>query len=768
MSALVARADLIMLAALLASIEFLPRKTPPGIVWAGGVEGLLVALQAAGVVLVLRSHRIINFAQLQLGALSGVVFYELVHHSQFIWLLHYACSDCVRGLPNDSTSGVFLQSHSLQFMSLLEKNGYTWMLNVNFGLSLVVALVLAPLLALLLQTLVIERFARAPRLILTVVTIGLGSALSGLVATIGSAVFMDAALDLPSFYTPIRDFGFYMPLDSSHIFRFHPDALIRIGVAVIVAVGLTVFFLRSRTGILLRGSAENATRAQTLGINTGLLGGVVWTMAGTLSGLAAMLAIVSNGSSTGALTATATGAISMVPVLAAVVFARMRSLPIAFIAALALGIIQRAAQWTFSSAAPYDAALVLVIAGSLLLQRVRVSRAEEEATAGYLGTKEARPIPPELRHHPAVENYIRYAAIIGAIVFIGGPFVLSPGQNSAASFLLITAIIGLSLLILTGWAGQISLGQIAFAAVGAYVVASLRSRFGVDVVLCLLAGGVAGSVAAVLVGLPALRLRGMFLAITTLAFGVSVSELVLGAHYLGQFLPAGLDRPILLGFSLDDEKTFYYFCLGILCLVIVSVAGVRRSRAGRALIALRDNENAGQSFGLNVFRIRMVAFALSGFYAAVAGGLLALHQHGVFPADYDPNVSINLFLMTVMGGLGSIGGPVVGALYQGSFQLFPIPLLALLGSGLGVVAILMVAPGGLIGLLYQLRETFLRRVAVRHRVFVPSLLADMRSMGLNRRGHLAAKARSGGGTIYVPERYRLQGQWVKLKEEDGA
>jgi hypothetical protein len=152
------------------------------------------------------------------------------------------------------------------------------------------------------------------------------------------------------------------------------------------------------------------------------------------------------------------------------------------------------------------------------------------------------------------------------------------------------------------------------------------------------------------------------------------------------------------------------------------------SRTGRVLIAMRDNERAAQAFGLSLMRVRLTTFAISGALAAFAGVLLASQNRAVDASGYDVNASLQVFLMAIIGGLGSVTGVLTGAIYLGCVQLF-IHSFALraLASGGGVALTLLFFPSGLGGALYAARDAFLRRVALRDRIFVSSLLGDLAS-----------------------------------------
>jgi branched-chain amino acid transport system permease protein len=356
-----------------------------------------------------------------------------------------------------------------------------------------------------------------------------------------------------------------------------------------------------------------------------------------------------------------------------------------------------------------------------------------------------------------VRKWLRLGTLLAAGFVLGLPWVLSPAQTSLASSFGIYMIVGFSLLVLTGWAGQISLGQFAFATIGAWAAAASHLPF----LLALPLAGVVGAIAAVIVGLPALKLRGLHLAISSLAFAVSASALFLGDGFFGKHLPASLHRPVLLGLDLGDQRVFYYTILLFVVLTMLGVVGLRRSRTGRVLIAARDNEASAQAFGVNLLRIRLSAFAVSGFMAAIAGALFAYNLSTVAPAAFSPVQSVRVFTFAVIGGLGGLAGPIIGFTYQGLLTfLSSEPSIQSLGAGALGLLLLIWLPGGLAQGFYDIRDAMLRRVAARHRIVVPSLTADTRAGSVDNRARMQPKVRSGGSAIFVPTRYEPEGQWA--------
>jgi branched-chain amino acid transport system permease protein len=250
-----------------------------------------------------------------------------------------------------------------------------------------------------------------------------------------------------------------------------------------------------------------------------------------------------------------------------------------------------------------------------------------------------------------------------------------------------------------------------------------------DLSIALLAGGAAGALAAIVVGYPALRRRGLTLAVSTLAFALFVSSYVLNQELFADYLPGfRIDRlPVFGVFDIETETRFYFLSLVILGLMLIVVRGVRRSRTGRVLIAIRENNSAARSYGIHATRTNLACFALSGFIAAVAGVLFVHHQTGLQVGAgnlYLPAQSLRVFSMVVIGGLGSVPGVLLGATYVWGTEYFLPGQWQFLATGAGLLLILMILPGGFGALLYDARDWLLRQVAQRRQILVPSLVAD--------------------------------------------
>jgi branched-chain amino acid transport system permease protein len=452
----------------------------------------------------------------------------------------------------------------------------------------------------------------------------------------------------------------------------------------------------------------------------------VWITAGVLSALAAIMRVPLVGFASFA-SVSGAGNSLLLRTLAAAVIGRMENLPRAAAAAVAIGVFENVAVWNLPRTTVVDAMLVLVILVALLTQRGFFTRSAETGISSWKAIREVRPVPTELRHLPEVKWVFRGLGLALLVLAALLPLRANPSQDEAAALVLIYAIVAISLLVLTGWAGHISLGQFALVGFGGATTALLYGRHGWDIFPAMLAGTVVAALVALVIGLPALRIRGPFLAVTTLAFAVTSATYFLAGRYFPWFIESHIDRPALLGrLPLQQEWQMYLLCLAGLVVVILGVRGLRRSFTGRALIAVRDNETAAEAATLPSTRLKLVAFVISGAIAGFAGALYVLHQRGLNTDSFNADVSIRLFSMVVIGGLGSLPGAVLGAVYVRGVEFFLPPAYALLASGAGILLLLLFLPEGLGGLVYAVRDAYLRRVARRRQLLVPSLVADRR------------------------------------------
>ena len=649
----------------------IPTGVSLGILINGAILGMLYALLAFGLILVYRANRIINFAHAGLGLVPAVT-------------------------------------------ALLLVTNRNWPYPVSVAVMLVGSAIVGGVVELLMR-----RFTTSPRLIATVFTIGLAQ------------IFVYLELNLPQWIggQPGLPFNFPTPYTSFKVtiggIIFNGDYFAIVVATAVICTGLAAFLRYTRAGIAIRASAENADRASLLGVPVARLSTIVWVLAGICSGVAVYLQAPVTSVPAG-------GSVSPLVLLyglAAAVVARMESLPIAFAAGVGVGMIQQAA--FAGSSRPDDAAALMlpVILGALLFQRRRMARAFDTGVASFKALQEFRPIPLELRHLPEIAR-ARYGALgLLAVLGLGAPYIVGTSRSAFCTQAAIAGMIAVSLVVLSGWAGQISLGQYAFAGVGAAVAGGLATRNHQDFFVTLAAAIVAGAVVAVLIGIPALRVPGLFLAVVTLGLGAAVQYAGLSRDRFGWLLPptgSYVTKPLLYGrIDLTSDTRYYYVCLIMLVLSCLSAWSLRHSRSGRLFIGLRDNQRAAQAFGVDATVTRLSAFAIAGAIAALAGALSA-YQSQVDPGSFTMDISLIAFLYAVVGGLTSLPGAVLGTIGLTAIGYFGNAKLSVLASGVGVSIVLLVFPGGLAQAAQQARDGLLRWLAARHGIHVPSLVADSR------------------------------------------
>lgn len=660
------------------------RGTPAAILFRGALNGLVASLTAAGLVLIYRSVRVINFAQVALGVPGGVVAFDLIQYTRVPF--------AVALLLGLATSAV-----------------------VGFAIG-VIAL----------------RFSRAPRLVLTVFTTFLT------VVAAGAAQFLTRLPYLPPiearevtdldpgfFRAKLPLAGFDFSVGSLEI-RFTFGDVLAAELALVALVCLGLFFRRTRSGIAVRGLAENTERAALLGIGVPWLTIVVWTLAAALAGMGVTL--------TGVLTtpqvAEGFAPELLVPALAAAVLARMRNIPVTVTAAVAIGVLDQAWAWSFRDHdGLFDAILFGVVAVALFVQRRELTRSEQQVdTSAWQASLEPRPVPRELLALRSV-RFARWALIgAGIAVLVLYPFVMSVGATNLGGVIALNTIVVLSLVVLTGWAGQVSLGQYALVAVGSVVGGALSSRVGIP-------GGfwtavpiatLVATLVALVIGLPALRIRGLFLLVVTFAFAVAVSQTLFQERYFGWLLPKEVKRPTLFVIDFDDERSMYFLCVAALIASIAFVTSIRRNRVGRIFIALRDNEANVSAFGVNAVRARLLAFAISGGLAGFAGAIFAHHQRGISAESFTPAANLAAFVAAVFGGVSSVTGALLGATYFNVVEYMVTgDFLLLLFGPLAALLLMYAAPGGLVSLLHMARDSALRIVAQRRQILTPGLFVDV-------------------------------------------
>ena len=577
---------------------------------------------------------------------------------------------------------------------------------VPYWIALPPALLLAAGTGAFAEVAVVRRLRNAPAIMSVVATLGLGQFLVLFSAAINSQA--SALAPQPPF---LPEFS----IGSLLVTRAYSGMLL-LSPLVVIAIG--AFLKLSRVGLAIRGAAANQEAALMAGVFASRMSSLAWGLAGSLAAFSAILTLPTQPWIAG----DSFGPHLLLIALTGAVLARMQSLPIALFAGTAIGITEQLLLRNYADAGLVELVLFFIILGSLLVQRQRVGRGEEKGS--WAAVQAAPPLPLAVRR---VRSVRLLGPAVGAVVLAGlaiVPLLITNANSVKMTGIFGFVIVGLSVGVITGLGGQLSLGQFAIAAVGAVASFQVARRTG-NYVEAFVYAGLAGAAVSVLIGLPALRIRGLLLTVTTLAFALVMPSYLLQQDFL---LGAGQDpgRPIVFGRALDSGDSYYYVGLLTLVLAYLLARNIRNSGVGRRLIAVRDNEDAARAFTVSATRVKLQGFALAGFLAGVGGAmyghLLALLSSSTFTAD----MSINIVKMAVIGGLGLLSGPLIGAAFVFGVTFLPLDTAGLAATALGQLLVIMYLPGGLGSLVTPLRDRVATALARRAGVDVDSVFAAER------------------------------------------
>ena len=655
-------------------IEFLGITVGQQSVVSGLVAGLTYAAFAAGFVLIYRSTGVLNFAHGEVGAF-----------------------------------GVAL------FVLLLAQYG------VNWWLSFVLALAACAAIGMAIELIVIRRLFASPRLVVLIATIGVGQ------------IVVFAKFNLPSVVAPgpipAPFQATWTPTD--HI-RLQARELVVLAVIPVLIGVLAWFISRTRFGLAVRASASNPDTARVYGTSPRRTSTIVWTISGAFAAATAIFLAPLQGINSAQAGTAALAEPLLLRVLVVSLLARMRSLPGTLAGGMAVGVAEALIRSNVDSAnrSVVDVYLFLAVLVAVLV----VIRTTGEQESWSLAPR-VRAIPSRLESVWWVRrlNAMGFVALFGFFALLGMTLSTSSSLFTWTSILLFAMVV-LSMTVLTGWAGQLSLGQYAFVGLGGLTVLGLTQGNDIPVpfdlfdlslqlpwALAMAVATALGVVAAVIVGVPALRVRGLFLAVTTLAFAVaSATWLFLQDFFTGgTSFPRPAEKPVLdigpIHIDFDASRRNYYFlCLVSLAVVAAVVARLRRTGIGRSWIAVRDNEEMAAASTVSPTRMKLTAFGVAGGIAAYSGGLLVTLVPSLQPDSlFRAGESIVVVATAIIGGLGSVAGPILGALWvRGIPQIIPEELddlVRLLTSSIGLLVLLMYFPGGLLQIIYSIRDKLLER-----------------------------------------------------------
>ena len=639
------------------------------IVFDGLIQGLVYALVAFGLLLIYRATGVINFAHGQIGAFGGYLM--------AVFQIRY---------------------------------------DIPYGLSLPLALISGVVLGAAAE-LVLRRLFTQPRLLLFVATLGLTQVIQLLQLRLPIPDEQATSVTYPVLISGTWDIG--------GITVTGPQLTVLLIVpALMVFLGWLVH--RSAFGMQVRATADNFSAAQLAGIGVRRVSTMVWALAGLLAALSTLLIAPLQGGSLGVVQ-NALGPKLLLLSLTAAMIGRMRSFGWTLVGGLIGGLVDRLlVTWSISGDLP-DGSNIAILFLTLLLVLFTVGRRQVASEDAWQLTTKVRAARAELTKHPLY----RGLTAVGILVLVGLALIV-PSQVDKASDLLKFAIIpvylvvALSVTVVTGWGGQLSLGQFGFAALGAYMTVYYSHELPYLVSLGL--GVVIGVLAALVIGVPALRVKGLYLAVVTLGFGLAIRSWFIVADKVapggGGTAQMEVDRAkgLRLLFWTVKGKNYdgvYWFSLFVAAIAIVLVWRIRRTGIGRSVIATRDNENSAATFTVSPTRAKLIAFAVSGGLAALAGGLMPLvAKNGQFKIDglsFGFEESLRVVAIAVVGGVGSITGAVLGTLvvvglpvvFDGTQQV------QLFASGVGMLVVLLYFPSGLISIVHSVRDNLLSLIARR-------------------------------------------------------
>jgi sulfate-transporting ATPase len=426
-------------------------------------------------------------------------------------------------------------------------------------------------------------------------------------------------------------------------------------IAVVVAILLTVTSVRTRFGYAISAASENPRAASALGWSPDVLASATWAVGGGLAAAAGALMPAT----TAGFISPITFSILIIGGLATALLGGFRSYPLAVVGGVFLGVAQSlATHWSNDLLDPTHRQGVPDAVPFLVIIVVLVIRGRGLPLRGSIADRLPRVGTGRVR--PAV--VVAVAGLAALWLFVGASKDWYAPTVISATF----AIIGLSVVVLVGYTGQLSLAQYALAGIGAFAAAKLVAAHGWRFEPALLAGVVVAMAIGFLFGLPALRTRGVNLAVVTFGLGFAVNQLVFSnSAYTenARVMPTDLS---LFGLAIDPvghARNYALVCLGFLVLAALAVANLRRGRAGRRLLAVRTNERAAAAIGVNVFEAKLYGFTLSAGIAGLGGVLFGFGYGAIlFQSIFQPGASVSVLVLTVIGSAGYLAGPLLGSL----------------------------------------------------------------------------------------------------------
>jgi branched-chain amino acid transport system permease protein len=556
-----------------------------------------------------------------------------------------------------------------------------WQLHVDAGLPtwlsvILVLFVIAPAFGLVLDRVVMRRLADAPVSVMLVVTLGVFMLLIGVAMQCWPA-------------NKPRNVDYFMGYRSTTILgvRVLDHYLLTIALSAIVAAALWALLNRTRVGTAMRAVVDNRELLQLFGGNANRVSMLSWACGSSMAALAGILLVPYTGLDYYTLT------FLVISSFAAAMLGRLKSLPLTFLGAIVLGLAAQYIQGYINGSAYLQTGLQSSLPTFMLLA-ILIFAPQVRLRVGQIRGVLAATVPP-------MSRALTGAAGLIVITIAVLPF-LDPTNTLRFGIGMTYAITMLSLVLLTGYGGYVSLAQFTFVGVGAAVAAKMSTTSPLVLVFAILIAGAVGA----LVALPVLRLTGLYLALATLAFGQLMDKLVFQADFLfgfGDTLEA--KRVSLFGYDFTDTGAYVVLMVIVFLLLGLAILTLRRGPVGRLLIALRDSPAACGTLGLNQRWFRVAVFSASAAIAGLAGALLAGLQGTVDAAPFATLQSLPLLLVAVVAGVTTISGALTGGMLLMLLPVLQATVRSLAGLEfflIGVGAILLGRdPNGLMNLFFR-------------------------------------------------------------------
>ena len=576
-------------------------------------NGAVFAALASGLVLTYRSSGVINFATGSI-ALITAYFYAFLRQGKLL--------NPFPGLPSAPSIG-----HA-------------------FGLwpALILSMAFATVIGVLLHVLVFWPLRNSPPVAKVIASVGLSVVITTvLVARFGTVGPLIQPL-LPS--NTLSVFGV----------RISTDRLYFAGAVIALALVLTVLYRHTRFGLATRAVAQSEKGAYVSGVSPGLVALGNWVISSMVAGMAGILI--------GPITqlTPAVYTLFIIPSLAAAVVGQFQNLLVAVFVGLGIGMLQSEGTYLQSRVSWLPSSGLAELIPLVIVLTALVVRARPLPSRGTLAARALGHAPRPLK--------LRLTSGVATVSGASALFILQGEWRAAFITSMVFAIIALSLVVVTGYAGQVSLAQLTLAGAAGFVLGPLTNRFGIPFPIAPLLAALAATVLGVVVGLPALRIRGLPVAIVTLTLAYTISAIWFNNVDIVPPVGVHIGTPHLFGYDLglgSGTQSFPRVRFGVLVLVVLvivalGVARLRTSRLGSQMLAVRANERSAAVAGVHVVRVKIAAFAIGAFIAGLGGTLLAYRQETVVGTSYTAVAGLVLFTTVYLAGITSVSGGILAGL----------------------------------------------------------------------------------------------------------